>query len=115
MGLGLTADTLWGLCHREYRAIMRQWERATERENRALATIRADLHNTSAKEYDRQFTVDDFMGNGKFPGVEKRVEELVAKGHDRATAVAMVMSKQSRSQKLIVLDDMERKSHKRRA
>ena len=109
-GLGLTAETLWGLCDREFRALSRQWERAREYQMTLVAAMRADLFNTSAKGYDRTFEARDFLP-GASSGVENRIAQLIAEGYTPSEAAAIATSKQTREHKLYVIDGAMRQAH----
>jgi hypothetical protein len=71
-----------------------------------VAELRADLHNTSAKQYDRVFESADFMP-GATRAIEERVAELIAQGYDPAAAAAIATSKQSKDKQLRTLGKLK--------
>lgn len=107
-GLGLTAETLWGLSSREYRALERQWAKSREWQTSLLATLRADLHNTSAREFNRVFEAADFLP-GASTAIEQRVAELVEQGYTPSQAAAIATSRQSRDRQIHLIDRASRK------
>jgi hypothetical protein len=98
--LGLTAETLWGLCRREYDALKRQWAKAREWQSDMVAVVRADLHNTSARKFDRVFSKDDFKPGASVDSIHK----LVAQGYTPSQAAAIATSKQSSEHKIFAID-----------
>jgi len=106
VGMGLSANTLMGLCQREFSALRKQFDRALDREAKIFATLRADIHNNSYREYSKQFTPDDFLNEKKFPNQEAKIKELVSKGYTPSQAAAIVMSKQSHGDRVVAIDKM---------
>lgn len=82
------------------------WDRSREWQEGLVAAIRADLHNTSARQFEQHFKPKDFM-----PGAEEEVEEkvaaLVAQGYNPAAAAAIVMSKQTNEQKIHLINGLK--------
>lgn len=93
--MGLTAEKLWGLSQREYDALKRVREEALDRQMLMLAAVRADLHNTSARIFDRTFEPADFMP-GAEAALEAKVAKLVEDGFSLPQAVAIATSRRSK-------------------
>lgn len=105
-GLALTEERLWGMCQREFDALKRQFDAAQERQMLLLATLRADLHNTSARQFDRVFDPEDFIP-GHEAKIEARVAELVAAGYNPAAAAAIATSRKSKEHNLFIINGMK--------
>lgn len=97
-------------------ALTRQWKYAIERQNASVAALRADLYNTSAKQYDRTFEAADFMPGAKpNAALEARVNQLVEQGFTRSQAAAIACSSnQTNEQKLRFIDAASLKSKRKR-
>ena len=103
-GLGLTARQLWGLCSREHDALIKVRTEARERDKAMLAALRADLHNTSARQFERHFDPADFMPGSQEPSLEARIHALVEEGYTPSEAAAMATSSQTREHRLYLVD-----------
>ena len=82
------------------------YERGREFQTGLFAAIRADLHNTSSRQYEKFYEPGDFMP-GVAADLEARVEELIAQGIPPATAAAMATSKQTKEQKIHLINGLQ--------
>ncbi len=69
-----------------------------------VAALRADLHNTSAREFSKHFKLADFMPEAKDEGLEARVQELIKMGYPPAAACAIATRKQSKEHQLHLIN-----------
>lgn len=95
---------LWGLCSREYEALKHQWEQGQRRQTQLLSVLRADLHNTSSRDFKKVFTYEDFMPEAVDHTLEYRIAQLVEKGYTPSQAAAMATSKKSKEHNLYLID-----------
>ncbi len=73
-----------------------------------LATMRADLHNTSSRQFTHHFQPSEFMPEAEsIPSVEERVKQLIARGYSPAQACALATSVQSTDEKRAMIEDLK--------
>ena len=118
-GLGLTADQLWDLSDREYEALTEQREIGLRYQLSLVAALRADLYNTSAREFKQHFEPADFMPvEGPSRDMEARVLALIDEGYTPSQAAAIASSKHTKEHNLYSIDSAVRglnRKGKRRA
>jgi hypothetical protein len=113
-GLNLSAKALWALSPREYGALKRQWRLARDRERNLICALRADLYNTSARQFKHTFQPADFYPENNAP-IERAIEHFVRMGYTPSEAAAMATSKQTKEHNLFVLDSALREAQARKA
>jgi hypothetical protein len=79
--------------------LKQQWERARDDRLVMLAALRADLHNTSARDFQRRFDIEDFMSS-RVAGIEQRAQQLIEQGYTPSEAAALASSRQTSEHKL---------------
>lgn len=90
---------------REYDALKAIWEDARTFQIGLVAAVRADLHNTSARDFGRQFEAAEFMP-GAMLAIEERIAELIAQGYNPAAAAAIATSKTTKEQQIHAVDSI---------
>lgn len=66
-----------------------------------VAALRADLHNTAGKSFNRTFEKTDFIHGASSDGsLEARIHSLIAQGYAPAAAAAMASSTQTKEQRI---------------
>jgi hypothetical protein len=75
-----------------------------------VAAIRADIHNTSARQFTKFFEPADFMPGAK-ASLEDQIAALVKQGYTPSQAAAIATSKQSNQQKLHIVERAARSNH----
>lgn len=112
-GLGLTPERLWGLCHREYSALQKQWERARSDQLSIMAALRADLHNTAGKTFKHNFKPQDFMPGASPDSIEATARLYIEMGYTPSEAAAMATSSQTKEHNLYIVDSVMRSAKAR--
>lgn len=104
--MGLAEQKLWSLSPREFIALDKH---RLESISLLQAPIRADLHNTSARDFKRTFKPADFLPDSKDESLEARAKQLIAQGYSPSQAVAIASSKQTKDRQVVMIDSVLRK------
>jgi len=80
-----------------------------------VAALRADIHNTSARDFKRHFEASDFLPEAPpDQSVEARARAYIEMGYTPSQAAAMATSTQTREHKLYILNQTARAAQKRK-
>lgn len=82
------------------------WQDSRDFLSGLVAALRADLHNTSARQFKRTFEPADFL-EATIDAVEDRAAELVAAGMNPAAAAAIASSRQTKEEQIGAINSIK--------
>ena len=102
----------WNLCDRQYDALVKIRDQEHDRQLNMIAALRADIHNTAGKSFERHMEPGEFMP-GYAISVEERAKELMAQGMSPAAAVAVACRKGTAESNIRKVEGAIRGSHRK--